>query len=113
MSDVTLVGIVHDPDGRYLHLINDDLPPLMEQYATISAICGAGTAPETVEALRERGIAVITGADIPINARPYALRFIAAHPAWQHIHLTDLDHTLHWARAWPEELAAVDEQIAD
>jgi hypothetical protein len=66
-----------------------------------------------VEALRERGVAVITGADIPINARPYALRFIAAHPAWQRIHLTDLDHTLHWVRAWPDELVAVEQQIAD
>src|SRR5258707_1186703 len=84
----------------------------MERYATFCTICGVGTAPQTVDALRARGVDVIAGEEIPINARPFALRLIAAHPEWQHIHLTDLDHALHWARSWPEELGAVNQQIA-
>lgn len=112
MNAPALVGLVHDLEGRYLHLLDEDLPPLRERYATICTICGAGTAPQTVDALRARGVEVIAGDDIPLNARPYALRLIAARPDWAHVLLTDLDHALHWARAWPEELAAVNAQIA-
>jgi hypothetical protein len=112
MSDTLLVGLVHDPEARYLRLLDDDLPPLTARYVTLCAICGAGTAPRTVDALRARGVATVTGDDIPLNARPYALRLIAGHPEWRHIHLTDLDHALHWARYRPGELDAVNEQIA-
>jgi hypothetical protein len=112
MSNTVLVGLVHDPEGRYPRLLDGDLPPLMARYATRCAICGAGTAPHTVNALRARGVDVIAGDDIPLNARPYALRLIADHPEWHHVHLTDLDHALHWAQYWPDELDAVNAQIA-
>jgi hypothetical protein len=112
MSATVLVGMVHDPDGRYPALLDRDLPPLMERCAALCAICGAGTAPRTVNALRACGVEVVTGEEIPLNARPYALRLIAARPEWRHIHLTDLDHALHWARAWPDELSAVHRKIA-
>ena len=112
MSDPALVGIVHDPDGRYLQLLDDDLPPLMARFGTFCAICAAGTAPQTVDALRTRGVEVVDGEEIPLNARPYALRLIAGHAEWAYILLTDLDHVLHWARCWPDELEAVNAQVA-
>lgn len=112
MSAVVLLAAVHDPEARLVRLLPADLPPLHAHYATIHAICGARTARATVEALRARGIGVTTGDDLPINTRPYALRLIAAHPEWPHVHLCDFDSALHWARAWPDELAVVNARIA-
>jgi hypothetical protein len=112
MSEIALIGMVHDPEGRYPALLERDLPPLMARCTELCAICGAGTAPRTVDALRSLGVEVVAGPDIPLNARPYALRLIAARPEWRHIHLTDLDHALHWVRDWPDELASVHRLIA-
>lgn len=112
MSAVILLAAVHDPEARFVRLLPADLPPLHAHYPMIHAICGAQTARATVDALRAWGIGVTTGAEMPVNARPPALRLIAAHPAWAHVHLCDFDSALHWARAWPDELAAVNAQIA-
>src|SRR5438270_2056861 len=113
MSGVALVGIVHDTEARYLPVLARDLPPLREHYAAISAICGPWTAPATIDALRaEGGVNVIVDETIPVNARPYALNLIATQRTWTHVHLTDLDHALHWARCWPEELDTVNAEIA-
>ncbi|MGI8690180.1 MAG: hypothetical protein ACR2M3_16510, partial [Thermomicrobiales bacterium] len=106
MSDVVLLGAVHDPEGRIAALLPADLPLLQRHYARIAAICGVATLPSTIEALRRSGVTVISG-DIPINARPYALGVMAAHAEWDHVHLCDFDSALHWARAWPDELACV------
>ncbi|HEY8293405.1 MAG TPA: hypothetical protein VIG44_12995, partial [Thermomicrobiales bacterium] len=112
MSDVVLLGAVHDPEGRIAALLPDDVPLLQQWYARIFAICGKATPPSTVDALRRSGVTVIGGDDIPINARPYALGLMASHAEWEHVHLCDFDSALHWARAWPDELAAVNTAIA-
>ncbi len=112
MSAVVLLAAVHDPEARFPRLLPADLPPLRTHYPTIHAICGAHTARATVDALRTWGIGVTTGDDLPVNTRPHALRLIAAHPEWAHVHLCDFDSALHWARAWPDELAAVNARIA-
>ena len=112
MSDVVLLGAVHDPEGRIAALLPADLPLLQRQYARIVALCGAATRPTTVAALRRQGVTVISGADIPLNARPYALGVMAAHTEWAHVHLCDFDSALHWARAWPDELDRVNATIA-
>jgi hypothetical protein len=112
MSDVVLLGAVHDPEGRIAALLASDLPLLQHHYTRIVAICGGATLPSTSEALRRYGVAVISGADIPINARPYALGVMAAHTEWEHVHLCDFDSALHWARAWPDELDRVNATIA-
>ncbi len=112
MREVVLLAAVHDPEGRIAALLPADLPPLRRHYAKIFAICGMGTLPATVHHLRAAGVTVISGADIPLNARPYALGVAAAHPEWEHIHLCDFDSALHWARQWPDELDRVNETIA-
>lgn len=112
MSDVVLLGMVHDPEGRIAALLPADLPLLRRHYARMFAICGMATLPSTIEALRGHGVTVMTGADIPVNARPYALGVMAAHAEWEHIHLCDFDSALHWARRWPDELDAVNATIA-
>lgn len=113
MNDaVALLGIVHDPEGRVAALLPHDLPLLQRYYARIFAICGMQTLPATAEHLRAAGVAVIAGGDIPVNARPYALGVMDAHPEWGHVHLCDFDSALHWARDWPEELDRVNRTIA-
>jgi len=112
MSDVVLLGAVHDPEGRIAALLPADLPQLQRRYARIVAICGVATLPSTVEALQRFGVTVIRGDDIPINARPYALGVMASHANWEHVHLCDLDSALHWARRWPDELGMVNATIA-
>ncbi len=112
MSDVVLLGAVHDPEGRIAALLPTDLPLLQHQYARIVAICGVATLPATAEALRHAGVTVIRGDDIPINARPYALGVMASHAEWEFVHLCDFDSALHWARRWPDELDAVNATIA-
>ncbi len=112
MSEVALLGIVHDPEGRIAALLPADLPRLQHHYARIFAICGEATLPSTVEALHRHGVAVISGDDIPINARPYALGMMASHAEWAYVHLCDFDSALHWARAWPDELDVVNATIA-
>lgn len=113
MSDVALLGIVHDPEGRVAALLPADLPLLQRHYARISAICGMRTLPATAERLRAAGVEVIDGGDIPVNARPYALGVMDAHPEWEHVHLCDFDSALHWARDWPDELDRVNSAIAE
>ena len=112
MSAVVLLGAVHDPEGRFAALLPADLPPLQRQYARIFALCGVATHASTIETLRRSGVMVISGDDIPINARPYALNLMASHAEWEHVHLCDFDSALHWARAWPDELAVVNATIA-
>ncbi len=112
MSGVVLLGAVHDPEGRIAALLPGDLPLLQHHYARIAAICGVATLPATIEALRRSGVTIISGDDIPINARPYALGVMAAHAEWDHVHLCDFDSALHWARAWPDELDRVNATIA-
>ncbi len=111
MSDVVLLGAVHDPEGRIAALLPADLPLLQRRYTKIFALCGMQTLPSTVERLRASGVAVISGAEIPLNARPYALGVMAAHPEWGHVHLCDFDSALHWARFWPDELDDVNRTI--
>jgi hypothetical protein len=112
MSDVVLLGAVHDPEGRIAALLPADLPLLQQHYARIFALCGMATLPSTIEALRQSGVTVFSGDDIPVNARPYALGVMASHTEWQHVHLCDFDSALHWARCWPDELGAVNATIA-
>lgn len=112
MSDVVLLGMVHDPEGRIAALLSHDLPLLRRQYARIFAICGTQTLPATIARLRASGVTVFSGDDIPVNARPYALDVMDAHPEWGHVHLCDFDSALHWARMWPDELAPLNETIA-
>lgn len=112
MSDVTLLAAVHDPEGRIGALLADDLPRLQRHYRQIVALCGIRTVSETVECLRAHGVTVLSGENIPLNARPYALGVITAHPEWAHVHLCDFDSALHWARAWPDELDRVNATIA-
>ena len=112
MSDVLLLGAVHDPEGRIAALLPGDLPLLQRHYARIAAICGVATLPSTIEALRRAGVTIISGDDVPINARPYALGVMAAHTEWEHVHLCDFDSALHWARTWPDELDRVNATIA-
>ncbi|MHB8646619.1 MAG: hypothetical protein ACYDAR_12595 [Thermomicrobiales bacterium] len=112
MSDVVLLGAVHDPEGRVAALLPDDLPLLQQHYTRIYAICGVTTPPTTIEALHRSGVTVISGEDIPINARPYALGVMASHTEWEHVHLCDLDSALHWARCWPDELDRVNATVA-
>lgn len=112
MSDVTLLGVVHDPEGRIAALLPADLPLLQRHYARIFTICGMQTLPATVDRLRAHGVAVLSGGDVPVNARPYAIGVMAAHPEWGHVHLCDFDSALHWARAWPEEMDGVNRAIA-
>jgi hypothetical protein len=112
MSAVVLLGALHDPEGRIGALLPAELPLLQRRYATIVAICGVQTRPATVEGLRASGVTVISGADIPLNARPYALGVMAAHPEWSHVHLCDFDSALHWAHHWPGELDEVNRTIA-
>lgn len=113
MSDVVLLGIVHDPEGRIAALLTDDLPLLQQHYTRIFAICGAQTPAATVESLRSAGVETISGDDIPVNARPYALGVMDAHPEWAHVHLCDFDSALHWARYWPDELDHVNHLIEE
>ncbi len=112
MSDVVLLGTVHDPEGCIAALLPTDLPLLQRHYARIFAICGMATLPSTIEALRRHGVTVISGDDIPINARPYALSVMASHAEWEHVHLCDFDSALHWAKCWPDELDRVNATIA-
>lgn len=112
MSAVILLAAVHDPEGRIGALLPTDLPLLQQHYARIFAICGVTTLPSTVDVLRQHGVAIITGADIPINARPYALNLMVGRTEWEHVHLCDFDSALHWARAWPDELDRVNAMIA-
>lgn len=112
MSEVALLGALHDPEGRIAALLPTDLPLLQRHYAKIVAISGMQTLPATVERLRASGVTVISGVDIPLNARPYALGVMAAHPEWSHVHLCDFDSALHWARCWPDELDGVNRTIA-
>jgi hypothetical protein len=113
MSDVVLLGAVHDPEGRIAALLPTDLPLLQQHYTRIFALCGMQTLSATVERLRASGVTVISGADIPLNARPYALGVMAAHLEWSHVHLCDFDSALHWARCWPDELDEVNQRIAE
>lgn len=112
MSATVLLTGVHDPEGRLAALISTDLPHLQRHYATIVAICGVGTQFVTIERLRGYGVTVLSGDEIPVNARPYALGVAAARPEWAHIHLCDFDSALHWARYWPDELDRVNATIA-
>jgi hypothetical protein len=112
VSAVVLLGMVHDPEGRIAALLPHDLPLLQRHYARIFAICGMQTLPSTVERLHASGVTVFSGGDIPVNARPYALGVMDAHPEWEHVHLCDFDSALHWARSWPDELDQLNEIIA-
>ncbi|MGI8854128.1 MAG: hypothetical protein ACR2JW_00115, partial [Thermomicrobiales bacterium] len=113
MSDVVLLGAVHDPEGRIGALLPADLPLLHRHYSKIFALCGMQTLPATVERLRASGVTVISGTEIPLNARPYALGVMAAHPEWEHVHLCDFDSALHWARCWPDELDEVNQLVIE
>ena len=70
MSDVVLLGAVHDPEGRIAALLPADLPLLQRHYTRIFALCGMQTLPATVERLRASGVTVISGADIPSMPAP-------------------------------------------
>lgn len=110
---VALASTLHDPEGALLPLLRPALPDLTRRYAGLAILATSDTAPAMLELL------ATAGATIEHQPSDYAAvgsRRLAAvrSAAWlaPAVHLCDFDRLLHWWRHYPDELAAVGEQVA-
>lgn len=103
-----LVSTLHDSTGATLPFI-ETTAPILGSYPQVVIAATAATDPRVTARLAELGVRVVTGG-LTGEGRRAALA--AAGDGWDACFSCDFDRWLHWATAWPDELAALPACIA-
>jgi hypothetical protein len=114
-APVVLAATHHDPDNAMLPQALRVLPCLHDLYTAIVMLVTPGTAPRTIQTLRDHGLRVEqeperTGLESIGLVRQQTLR-LAAEMEAEYAHLCDWDRALHWAEQYPDELRDVVDAI--
>ncbi len=111
MGRPALATTVHDPDARLVPLLEARAAILRAEYGVACASVTSSTAEVTIRCLREAGIEPLSGGDAGIGAsRRAAVAAVAAHSP-SSILYCDMDRWLHWATAYPDELAGLPDRM--
>jgi hypothetical protein len=102
------VATLHDPRGVSRPLIESTAPALAA-YLLVTVAVTAATDPAVSARLEEHGARVVPGGETGQGRRA---ALAAAGPDQAAYFSCDFDRWLHWARTWPEELAALPARIA-
>lgn len=103
-----LVSTLHDPGAATLPFI-DATSAAISSYPLVIIAAAAATDSRVTARLQELGVHVIPGG-LTGEGRRAALG--AVEGEWPACFSCDFDRWLHWATAWPEELAALPARIA-
>ena len=107
-----LVATLHDPRGVTLTLLECDLEPVataLETYPLVVVATTAATDARVATRLEQLGAHVVPGGQAG-EGRRSALTVAGAD---QSVSFScDFDRWLHWARFWPDELAALPARVA-
>jgi hypothetical protein len=100
-----LVTTLHDPAGDALpFLARDDVAGALLTYPLVTVAVTAATDPRPIARLEALGARIVPGGRSGEGRRAALAAAGAEGEAWFNC---DLDRWLHWAVAWPEELAMV------
>ena len=111
MSNTTLVCITRDPNASLESPIKKLQHDISKIYCDRIVIASRDTAQMTIKALIESGWTVTEQTKKGVGeARRDALR-ITLQQNHNHIHLCDLDRTLHWINTYPDELTRIHDEI--
>ena len=102
------MATLHDPVGRFLPLI-DVAAPALRAYPHVVVAVTAATDADVIARLEHLGARVVPGGLAGAGRRA---ALAAAAPAQTACFSCDFDRWLHWARFWPEELAALPARVA-
>lgn len=111
MADVALVSVVHDPDCRLLRAMGDALPALLSFHRGAYVVLSTQTNRTVEDALRRLGVDTEREPRPGVGASRRQALAMARRAGHKYCHYSDLDRALHWARAYPAELAATLERI--
>ena len=115
MVDVSLISIIHDPDGGLIGPIRRRVPCLVGMYSGIYVVATEPTDGEIIEEL-ERNCCVLefqrdgVGHEFIGDACRMALS-VSVEGRHSHAHFIELDRALYWVEAYPNELRAVIQEI--
>lgn len=105
-----LVATLHDPAGAALSfLARDDVARTLRTYSLVTVAATVATDPRPVARLEELGARLVPGGLTGDGRRAALAAAGAQNGGWFNC---DLDRWLHWAIAWPEELAALPARVA-
>ncbi|MHB1131455.1 MAG: hypothetical protein ACYC4L_03615 [Chloroflexota bacterium] len=111
MTQVALVTLMHDPDGRLHRQMGGQLPALGRLFDAHYVIASAHSRPEVIDELAEMGIRCQREARPGVGAaRRQGVR-LARQAGHERILYCDLDRALHWVKHYPDELAHSAERV--
>lgn len=108
---MALAGTLHDPEGRLRAMFASSAAHLAH-YAHISVVATAATDRDLVAALRAAGVRVLHNGDERAGENRRQAIADATTLEANSIFSCDFDRWLHWAQAFPDELAALGPRIA-
>jgi hypothetical protein len=111
-SAPALVATLHDPRGAFLTLLDLEIGPVtavLESYALVVIAATAATDTRVTTRLQQLGAHVVPGGQAGEGRRA---ALMAAGADQSACFSCDFDRWLHWARFWPDELAALPARVA-
>ncbi|HKZ34336.1 MAG TPA: hypothetical protein VJ179_00505, partial [Patescibacteria group bacterium] len=101
---VALCCPLHDPDGRYLQMLEKHGSVLSQFYSRISICATPKTSRMTISSMKQLGWAVDVTESLYGEGRKIALQQAERQKMY---HCSDLDRMLHWVSVYPSELKDV------
>ena len=105
MSDVALVSVLHDPDGRLFRSMGVALAPLLGAHQGAYVVLSGATTSEVEQSLRQSGAMVAREVAPHVGASRRQAMALALADGRRWLHYCDFDRALHWARYFPDEMA--------
>lgn len=106
MSKVILTSTLHDPEGCLCDLILSQRKSLGQLSPSLIVVVSPNTHRDDVKQLRHLGFEVSKGAETVVHTYKKAL-WLAIRKEVGYLFYCDFDRLLHWAKAYPDELARV------
>ncbi|MHB1007052.1 MAG: hypothetical protein ACYC3S_15620 [Chloroflexota bacterium] len=105
MNDVSLVSVLHDPDGSLFRGMGEALESLLAAHQGAYVVLSGATSSSVEAALRQAGVLVAREVVPHVGASRRQALALALADGHRWLHYCDFDRALHWARYYPEELA--------
>ncbi len=113
MTDVALVSLMHDPEGRLFRAMGKHLPQLESLFAAHFLIASAGTRPEALGELSRLGVSWQRESGPGVGAARRQGVALARAAGYERILYCDSDRALHWIAHYPQELAALPDRVGN
>lgn len=116
MADVSLISVIHDPDGGLIKPIRLRVSHLARLYQGMYVVATQTTDNRIIEELERNGCVVEfqrdgVGTKFIGDARRMALS-ASVERGHAHSHFADMDRILHWVDAYPNELRSIIQNIS-